>query len=372
MTERNPLKKIERRTPETLLSELTQVLRRYSQEDSDVRFETFERHLLPRLRVFEQAGKTIGRDNRTALQTLLNKFIEQSSAGPEFLKTIEAFNLTPLLEAPIEIDETDEAYEHLPLHSSMRAEHSSPRQQEATGHDKRQTEVHRQARQTAERNRWEDMVMPEPLEIPLVKDPVPPLHEQLLAVQGFRGMTADQIFGPDLQTSVNRRGESNIISRDPALIEARLTAIQASRSSSELVNSVLQYTEQYLRKHLASVRTLESIQSRSDHENFPQDDQVDAVMRTYLKALLDWFPHVYNTTLDYPERSSVPKGLRRQDLKLFLMDGLTKSLNVVYRVFVRDAEQTLGRELNLAVDQLVRDHYYAKPRSLTQDKATAA
>ena len=340
---------LERRPLPQLLSELRKVLQRYNREDDIAREQTFAQHIMPRLEILRRKGVplTVQRE----LHTVLTEFAANFSAGGDLVDALEYAELGSLLQPPAapEPELTDEAFEHLPTQEAMR-----PKIDEAEMKDHTRQSQDKRSRQRV-RRRWEEPTEAVILEVP-IPQPRPAFHEQLFGEQaGIRTVTADAIFGPTLTPE-------QLISRNPQLIEQRLENIQKSLSSSQLVDAVLQTINNFLHDHKADLRATESIQSAADKDYFPNDDLVDAALRRYVKAVLDWFPDVYNVSLDQKPTPDSPKRWHRQDLRWFLKDGLEKCLNVVNRIFTHQTERELGGELNRLINPLVYNHYHQKPK----------
>lgn len=377
---------LEQRRPEVLLKEIQQMLRRYNQEDSTEREAFFERYILPRLQTcasrflnlttrLEFSNPTI----RHELRTVLTDYINGSSGGADLAEMLDQYDLTSLIAEPTVAQSTgyeivDEDVEHLPKAGTgrrldgndQRAKHTLGRQLRGKGIVKSgPQQKHRAARQQREQTRWTEAATTEvlpPLEIPTVAEPLPAMHEQLFQSDGsIRSLQVRDVFGRMLDD------QDLLITKDTRLIEQRLTALQESRSASALVDQVLQAIDRYLRDHEAELIPSTLIQSEADREYYPNDDLADAALRRYLRALLDWFPHVYNSSLDFPPSTAGSKSMRREELKFFLMDGLTKALNVVYRVLPERDDRRLPRNLNMLVDGIVRDFYYKKPHSAVEN-----
>lgn len=106
---------IENRQPELLVKELRQVLRRYEQEDSDTRYDTFERHILPRLQALERDG--IPPAVQSELRVLMQDFVATSSASVDFVDSVQVSGLGHILNEKVTTPEPQPA-----LHEQLFAE----------------------------------------------------------------------------------------------------------------------------------------------------------------------------------------------------------------------------------------------------------
>lgn len=106
---------IENRQPELLVRELRQVLRRYEQEDSDTRYDTFERHILPRLQALERDGIPLA--VQSELRVLMQDFVATSSASVDFVDSVQVSGLGHILNEKVTTPEPQPA-----LHEQLFAE----------------------------------------------------------------------------------------------------------------------------------------------------------------------------------------------------------------------------------------------------------
>lgn len=347
--EKEPQLPIERRPAQVLLQELQQTLRTFAREQVNGRARLAEQHIIPRLRALQKRRPAF--ELQLELYRLLTDFTVRSSAAADLENALADADLDGLLSEPVPpvqpVDETVTSDELLPKQLGMGRIYKHHRSEKLPARQPRDKGYNKQ---------------------PRVRDIEPPdsikqavrltLHDELFEKGGsIRQVTVESIFG-------GRLTPEGLISKDPELVRNRLTAIQESKSSSQLVDKVVQLINDYLRQHRSDLAPHLLIQSPYDREQFPQDDLVDAAVRRYLKGLLDWFPHVYNDSLDYPhKRDLVSKGTVRQDLRYFLRDGLEKCLNVINQVFVYNQQMDLARELNQKVNRIVEQHYFEKPTS---------
>lgn len=344
---------IEQRPPRLLITELQRTLQTFSRETAERRLQFAEKHIIPRLRALAKLPtRRTTFETRRELYQLLTDFMATSSAAVDLEDILAEPGLEVLLQEPVApiapaLEESD-VTERLPQQLGMSKDYKYRRAPKAPARQPRDKSLHRQSRQ------HEHPTNVQHLDTDLAES-LPALHEQLFGEQGgIRRLTATGIFGPTLT-------DKQLISKDPGLVEQRLTHVQESLSSSQLVDRVLQTINDFLRNHKASLRETDLIQSTADKDYFPNDDLVDAALRRYLQALFDWFPHVYNATLDYPQVDGAAKRKQREYLRYFLIDGLEKSLGVMYKIFPHEQERELGSQLNRQVNEVVQQHYFAKP-----------
>lgn len=190
-----------------------------------------------------------------------------------------------------------------------------------------------------------------------------PFHEIALGdVECLGRMSALDVLGHDVD--IERTASRNL-----GLIDIRLKNL-ASEDARILVQRVLEAIHRFLQEHRYDLNRRPRLGAEEYKKSFPNDDMIDRLLREYLRGLIDWYPHVYNSSLNRPLETRQYPQFAQEDLGRFLRDGLKKALGVVMDQFPRESE--LGRQLDSKIQKIIDNYYYPPTEDSELDDVKAA
>ncbi|MFA6018041.1 MAG: hypothetical protein WCT28_03340 [Patescibacteria group bacterium] len=285
---------------------------------------------------------------------------EWTRFAEDFLSEVSTENR---IDEDLEIDQTNiEFREAPPEKKSLDGEARQP-------HDKgmsrrRARYIRREQKQSREQERWGGLIVPSDEGVRERKDGLKPFHDVLLHdEESFVRMSVEDILGE--QTGFEKVHSENI-----DLLRNRLENLQTEPSAKELIGKIVQTIDSFLRKHKDSLYPRPLFRAEEYAQKFPNDDRVDQLLRDYILGLIDWYPRVFNRSLDRPfakRRASLDTDLIDQNLRMFLRDGLKKVLGNVTREFPN--ETNLPSRLNAEVQEIIDDFYYPRQENLEPSSA---
>lgn len=378
-------------TIETQMAEIEKRIPTFIRETSQAnRKRIFQDFIVPRLKAIKQSVTSrndlfhIARQmdeaikNAPVARSLFRSYLRQipeisvfAVTGPNALKEKEwtrfaedflsEVSTENRIDEDLEIDQTNIEFREAPpekksLDGEARQPHDKGMSRRRAGYIRRKKSQHR------EHERWGDLVVPDEETIER-GDSLRPFHDVLLSdEEGFARMSVEDILG-------EQTGFEKVYSENIDLLRNRLENLQTEPSARELIGKIVQTIDSFLRKHKDSLYPRPLFRAEEYAQKFPNDDRVDRLLREYVLGLIDWYPRVFNCSLDRPfvKRRALDKDLIDENLRMFLRDGLKKVLGNVTREF--PDETNLPSRLNAEVQEIIDDHYYPRQESFEPSSA---